>query len=391
MKKSVMMIMAAIAMLSMSCKGGSSTSGEGTAETTEVEVPEYEKLDERATLVKIFETVGGSEWSDYNKTGWCTDAPLNEWKNVKLNQEGKVEELYLSLSLKNPLPPEIQNLESLKKLHVSFDRSVANPVPTNVFMMPSLEILILQNTNSEEGAGIVIPETVNLPNLKTLDMLHVESDLHQLSQMPKLEVLSISSGPADIPDEIGTCTNLKNLIWYPGNANTKPLTAELKKLTSLEVLDICFNTTKEQGFDEKIPDFIWDFTNLKKLWLSNVAKNNGDLDGAKVAKMTKVENLKLSRNGITNIPEEFFALPALKYFSLEKNAIKGEIPASIGNSNLMSISLNDNPELGGKIPESMGKLEGLYSLSLGNTAIDQNIPASMKKLPKFDSFSSRIF
>ena len=114
MKKSVMMIMAAIAMLSMSCKGGSSTSGEGTAETTEVEVPEYEKLDERATLVKIFETVGGSEWSDYNKTGWCTDAPLNEWKNVKLNQEGKVEELYLSLSLKNPLPPEIQNLESLK-------------------------------------------------------------------------------------------------------------------------------------------------------------------------------------------------------------------------------------------------------------------------------------
>ena len=388
MKKSVMLIMAAIAMLIMSCKGGSS-SGEGTAEATDV--PEYEKLDERAALVKIFEAVGGEEWSDYNKAGWCTDAPLNEWKNVKVNQEGKVEELFLSLSLKKPLPPEIQNFESLKKLHVSFDRSVANPVPANVFMMPSLEILILQNTNSEEGAGIVIPETVNLPNLKNLSLLHVESDLHQLSQMPKLEVLEVSSGPADIPDEIGTCTNLKTLIWYPGNANTKPLTAELKKLTSLEVIDICFNTTKEQGFDEKIPDFIWDFTNLKKLWLTNVAKNTGDLDGAKVAKLTKVENLKLSKDGITNIPEEFFALPALKYFSLEKNAIKGEIPASIGNSKLMSISLNDNPELGGKIPESMGKLQNLYSVSFGNTAIDQNIPASVKKLPKFESFSSRIF
>lgn len=388
MKKSVMMIMAAIAMLSMSCKGGSS-SGDGAAEATDV--PEYEKLDERAALVKIFEAVGGEEWSDYNKTGWCTDAPLNEWKNVKVNQEGKVEELYLSLSLKKPLPPEIQNFEALKKLHVSFDRSVANPVPANVFMMPSLEILIIQNTNSEEGAGIVIPETVNLPNLKNLSLLHVESDLHQLSQMPNLEVLDISSGPADIPEEIGTCTNLKTLLWYPGTANTKPLTAELKKLTSLEVIDICFNTTKEQGFDEKIPDFIWDFTNLKKLWLTNVAKNNGDLNGAKIAKLTKVENLKLSRNGITNIPEEFFALPALKYFSLEKNAIKGEIPASVGNSNLQSISLNDNPELGGKIPDSMGKLQNLYSLSLGNTAIDQNIPASVKKLPKFESFSSRIF
>ena len=71
MKKSVMLIMAAIAMLIMSCKGGSS-SGEGTAEATDV--PEYEKLDERAALVKIFEAVGGEEWSDYNKAGWCTSA-----------------------------------------------------------------------------------------------------------------------------------------------------------------------------------------------------------------------------------------------------------------------------------------------------------------------------
>ncbi len=385
MKKNVMMLLAVLSLLGMSCKGGSS-SGDGSAD-----VPEFEKLDERATLVKVFEALNGNEWKEEDKAGWCTEAPLNEWKGVELDDAGKVTKLQLSVyGVKGAIPAEIQNLEALKDLNVTFKNAgagIQNPVPANVFQMASLENLRLNCPTSNADEYIQLPESFNLPNLKHFTINRVKGDFHQLGTCTNLIDIVIKNCTPDIPAEIGNCTQLRDIFWEGEGTPTKPLTSELTKLTLLKDLTIY----SDEPYDEKLPDFIWDMSSLENILLKNVAKNHGELEAEKVAKLSKLEGLNLIKDGITNIPESLFSIASLKYLDLAENAISGEIPASIGNSNLRSIDFSKNAGLTGKIPASIGNLKDLYKLYLTGTGIDQNVPASVKSLPKFDSFSSRIF
>ena len=84
MKKNLMMLVVAL-MLSIVCKAN------------EMTVPAT--LDERATLVKIFEALNGQNWSERDRKGWCTDAPMSEWAGVSVNSEGKVVRLKLPLKI----------------------------------------------------------------------------------------------------------------------------------------------------------------------------------------------------------------------------------------------------------------------------------------------------
>lgn len=376
MKKNLMMLVAAM-MLSIVCQAT-----EPTAPAT---------LDERATLVKIFEALNGQNWSERDKKGWCTDAALGEWNGVTVNNEGKVVRLKLPLSnVKGVLPAEIQNLSSLTYLEIRFfnlKTEFKNPVPACVFQMPTLENLKLSVYTDKEEQYIQLPQNFNLPNLKYLILSNVVGDFHQLATCANLEQITISSSTPDIPDEIGKCSKLGLIYWENNKTPTKPLTAELAKLTQLSKLEI-YNKTP---FEEKIPDFIWNISSLKLLVLKNVASNHGELDAKKVAQLPSIENLRLMNDGITNLPEGLFAIPTLKYLTLSGNAIKGKIPASIGNSNLQSLDLEGNAELTGKIPDSMGNLKDLYSLDLRKTGIEQKIPKSVQELPRFSSFGERIF
>ena len=387
MKKNVMLLLAVVAILGMySCKGGS-TSGEGTADA-----PEFEKLDERATLIKIFEALNGKEWPEDNKAGWCTDAPLGEWEGVEVDEAGKVVELSLfHRGVKGTLPAEIQNLESLKLLNIDFDNNgsgIQNPVPANVFQMTSLESLRLGCPTSHEEEYIQLPESFNLPNLTKLTINRVKGDFHQLGTCTNLEDIVIKNCTPDIPEEIGNCTKLTSIFWEGQGAPTKPLTSALTKLTALKTLQLY----SDEAYDEKLPDFIWDITSLKSLTLKGVASNQGELDAEKIAKLSNIEGLHLNKDGITNIPDGLFDIPTIKYLDLSKNAISGSIPASIGNNTkLQDIDFSDNPDLKGSIPASIGNLKDLYDIDFSGTGIDQNIPAAMKSLAKYEDLVKDMF
>lgn len=383
MKKNVILLLALLAMLGMSCKGGSSE-GEDT------DVLAYEKLDERATLMKMYEALNGDGWDDWGKKGWGTDAPLKEWGGIDVDDEGHVERLKI-YNAKGAVPPEIQNLEWLKTLEISFendDSIVANAVCGNVFQIESLENLMLYQAPRTDKAGYTkLPEKMNLPNLKMLHLLYVDGDLHQLGDLANLEDLLVRGSTPDIPEEVANCSKLRVFFWDSREKASKPFPAFLTKLTALENLEMYFT----EPFGEKLPDCLWEMKSLKDIRIGGVASNHGELDGAKVAQLENLNFLRIHKCGLTNIPEELFAMPNLEYLDLAENAIAGEIPACIGNSKLKSIDFSTNPDLKGSIPASMGNLENLYNLRLYKTGMDQTIPASMKQLPKFDSFGDDIF
>lgn len=372
-----------LAVLGMSCKGGSSEDDATGAQ-------EFEQLDERATLMKIYEALNGDSWGDWNKKNWGSEEPLKEWGGVDVDDEGHVKSLKI-FDIKGAIPPEIQNLAWLKTLELDFendDSLVANPVPGNVFQMSSLESLMIYQTMRTDKAGWTkIPEKVNLPNLKMLHLVYVDGDLHQLGDLPALENVLVKSSTPDVPEQLEKCSNLRVFFWGSREKPSKPFPEFLAKLTTLENLEMQY----EEPFGEKLPECLWTMKSLKDIRLSGIASNHGELDGTKVAQLENLNFLKLTRSGITNIPEELFAMSNLEYLDLDDNAITGEIPASIGDSKLKSVSLGGNANLTGKIPESMGKLTGLYSFNLRKTGVDQNVPASVKALPKYESFSKNLF
>ena len=52
---------------------------------------------DRAALMEMFETKGGSSWDI--STGWATSRPLDEWHGVTVGGQGRV--IYLDLSGNN--------------------------------------------------------------------------------------------------------------------------------------------------------------------------------------------------------------------------------------------------------------------------------------------------
>ena len=50
-------------------------------------------LSDRDILSLIYQKAGGDSWEDKDKENWNSEEDLGKWKNVKVNEEGRVTEL----------------------------------------------------------------------------------------------------------------------------------------------------------------------------------------------------------------------------------------------------------------------------------------------------------
>ena len=96
---------------------------------------------ERKALVAIWESTGGEGWNElsnsvggkeYSTANWGTDAPIDTWYGVTVNQEGHVIYLHLSgVGLKGTLPEEMGNLAYLQELWLS-GNSLSGSLPESL-------------------------------------------------------------------------------------------------------------------------------------------------------------------------------------------------------------------------------------------------------------------
>lgn len=213
-----------------------------------------------------------------------------------------------------------------------------------------------------------LPEEIG--TLKKLNK--IELRYHKLSSLPK---------------SFGELSNLKTLKIYRGYY-LKEFPNSITKLKNLEVLDLSENKI------ENLPTSIRYLTSLLEL---NISSNNIRTIPSAIGDLKRLEILNMSSNEISQLPPEISKLSQLKELDLAINPIKFIpiavteliqlevlnisylsslyiLPESIGNLiKLESLSINNT--LIKQLPESIGHLKNLKSLSLGNSNIT-SLPTS---------------
>lgn len=290
------------------------------------------------SLVNLYQSTNGAEWAKK----WDLSLPIEQWQGIKINAQGRVEEIYLNNNNLIGTLPNL-NLPHLQSLHLPNNQLTSN-LPN--FNLPKLASLVLFN-NKFTGQ---IPN-FNLPNLINL-------------------ILGNNQLSGTIPD-----FNLPKLqaLWLYSNQ----LSGQIPNFNLPELAYLDLYTNKLSG---NIPNF-----NLPKLQGLNIESNQ--LSGSiPHFNFPLLHSLILSKNQLTDtIPN--FNFPRLTYLSMYENQLTGNIP-NFNAPDLTYFSLHSN-KLSGNIPNlNMHNLETLYLFSNKLTGC---IPREIRmNCPKLGPFGGNI-
>lgn len=391
-------------------------------------------IPERRALQLLYEATGGGVWKD--NTNWLTDAPLDEWYGVELNDEGQVIHLLLTDNgLIGTIPPEIASLPALEVLHLGLN-DLTDPIPPEIGRLTSLLSLELTyNAHTGEipaeignltsllwfGAfgnqftGEIPPEIGNLVELEELDLCYnkltgpIPPEIGNLRSMRRLALCGIDANPHEgnrlsgpippeignlaqltllslganqlsgpIPPEIGDLDQLDSLLLYSNELTAIP--PEVSRLTSLEVLIVYGNRLAGP-----LPPELGSLPKLRKLnagwgWRSGRNRITGTIP-PELGNLVRLEDLDLGGNRLTgSIPPEIGNLPALKDLELGSNRLSGSLPPEMGNlTRLEALAVCKN-NLDGHLPAELGNLTRLTRLFLCTNDFSGPVPPELGKV-----------
>ena len=270
---------------------------------------------------------------------WSRIRPVQSWKGVKVDGDGRVTSLFLQdMALNGRIPPEFGRLRGLESLHLARNR-LTGPIP---------------------------PELGNLTNLKHLGLTFnyltgtIPPELAKLSNLEKLWLRGNRlTGP--VPPQLGEMESL-SLLRLAGNALDHPIPLELYKL-NLDVNNELFCRRSPRVNPELLGDCTLLLATRDELagratlnWRVNTSI--GQWQGVTLGGPEgRVKALDLSGRGLTGrIPPEFGRLHGLESLRLARNRLTGPVPPELGRlANLRMLILGGNA-LTGPIPP------GLYDL-----------------------------
>ena len=120
-------------------EGKNGTTGVAIVEVYEVDIVGSENSD-RETLTTLYNATGSRVPGN-----WLSDAPLDQWAGVKVDDNGRVIELHLSNHyLSGSIPQELENLTSLKVLNLE-DNQLSGRIPPQLGNLVNLQVLNLKD------------------------------------------------------------------------------------------------------------------------------------------------------------------------------------------------------------------------------------------------------
>ena len=399
---------------------------------------------DRAVLIALYEATGGNNWDD--NTNWLSSTyPLAQWYGVETDDAGRVTSLNLVYnSLTGEIPETLGNLNNLQNLDLAYN-GLTGEIPETLGNLNNLQNLDL---SSNELTG-PIPEALGqLNNLQNLDLSSNEltgTIPESLAQLNNLEIFILAdnrlTGP--IPKALGQLDSLKSLdlayneltgtipeslaqlnnleiFILADNRLTGPIPKALGQLDSLKSLDLAYNE-----LTGTIPEALGQLNNIQSLSLAgneltgcipsalNAARHNlidlglafCHLESGEAAilaafyEATGGDDWKKSTNWLSGAPlSEWYGVttddegwvtalnltvnvdPFSGDVDFSGNGLTGTIPETLGNlSNLESLSLASNG-LTGTIPEALGQLNNLKSLDLASNGLTGTIPEALGQL-----------
>ncbi len=309
---------------------------DGTAGVAIVEVYETVSSDagspDREALAALYHAMDGANWTRSNR--WGTNAPLDQWYGVRVDDWGRVTSLNLWESqLSGPISAELGNLANLQSLFLH-NNNLSGPIPAELGNLASLQSLWLYSNNL--------------------------------------------SGP--IPTKLGGLSNLR-LLWLHDNQLSGPIPTELSELSNLTSLSLSSNL-----LSGPVPTELSELSKLTSLWLGH-----NQLNGTIPAEFGELSNLRfldLSDNQLSGtIPVELGDLgDVLLVLDLSNNQLSGPIPAELGQlTNLVRLSLSNN-QLSGPIPAELGNPANLEAIYLGGNQFSGCIPNGLREVEENDFF-----
>ena len=118
---------------------------------------------DREALTAFYNATDGPNWT--NNTNWLTNAPLDQWYGVTVDENDRVIDLRLSGNqLSGPIPPELGNLTNFRWLILD-ENQLSGVIPPELGNLINLTWLGL---HKNQLTGRIPPELGNLANLEVL-------------------------------------------------------------------------------------------------------------------------------------------------------------------------------------------------------------------------------
>ncbi|MCY3600023.1 MAG: Ig-like domain-containing protein [Gemmatimonadetes bacterium] len=295
--------------------------------------------EERSDLMKLYEAMGGENWTESGN--WGTDAPLGNWSGIAVDSAGRVTTINLNRNgLSGEIPPEIQYFPYLRVLRLDYNR-LEGEIPPEIGLLTELRRMDIDGNNFN---GSIPPEFGKLVNLEVLWMGGNQMSGPIPPEFGNLESLRIlhlyeARFEGSIPEEFGNLSELRRLRI----ADTRidgPLPASLGALEKLQMLQVY-----QSLVSGPIPPAI---AQIDSLWLLELSDN--EIEGP--------------------LPGELGQLDSLQVIAVDGNMLSGALPPELGDAGALEVLwFQDNPDLSGPLPESMTQLEELFELVASGTGL----------------------
>ena len=293
--------------------------GVDTNDFDELGLPFCENADLEA-LIAFYNATDGDHWLD--NTNWLSEQPLQYWKGVHINEEGRIVELRLGRNnLSGQIPPELGNLSELVVLWLN-NNQLTGAIPSELGNPPHLDELFLTN-NQLTGC---IPFT--------------------LSDIPVNDFTQLDLPFCDNPDRA-----ILVALYHATNGD---------------------NWTNNTNWLTDAPLHKWYGVDTDNGWnVHELSLTDNRLTGQlppELGDLHFVKGLYFDNNQLTgHIPPELGNLSKnLVVLWLHSNQFSGTIPPELGNlDKLYGLNISGN-QLTGKLPDELTELRELYSLLFDN-------------------------
>ncbi|KAJ0763867.1 putative leucine-rich repeat-containing, plant-type, leucine-rich repeat domain superfamily [Helianthus annuus] len=282
----------------------------------------------------------------------------------------------------------VSGLSSLEHLDLSdVDLSQANNVDMVFYMIPSLTYLSLSECwLSNADLGLHLNSSNILPNIEHLDLRFnsFEGQLpHFFQNMTSLTFLDLSGYNLSLSwnsvNQLNMIPSLSELHLSECGLHNAPFSPTY--LNSSAHSNIQYLHLSGNSVGGRFPSELVNITSLKVLDLSANSLNSS------IPVMPNLLKLDVSRNNFEHIElVGIWRQCHLKELSLSDNYFGGEMIGPSSNTSECShyalevLEADDESELNGSIPESVGKLNNLRVLILSSNDFTGSIPKALERL-----------